>query len=276
MTVKCSDDNQKDRGMPALSLRFNVVRVTLGAIVISAEPALYAFYPHLRLEAALLFILGVALTVTGLIALSFRRAIVRPRWSQDRIMRALRRAPADTTVQILQTWIPEEDFIDQLRHLYLYDAKRFRLRVMLMNPNEQGTNDVLAARVKLRRITRDDAARQINQTRDGLVRLKQQVDQKLNQLVQSHEDQHAVDLQIRFYNFLPFGPVYRIGEDVMFVGFYLNHTSSIFGPMIEIRQKQSPELWRVLEHNLSEGWRVSELYAPPNAPKEPSDHRQSS
>jgi len=91
------------------------------------------------------------------------------------------------------------------------------------------------------------------------------VDQNLGSRTPEGEDPPKVDVQIRFYDFLPFGPIFRIGDGVMFVGFYLNHTSSVFGPMIEIRQKRSPELWRVLEYNLSEGWAASESYEPPNS-----------
>ena len=251
-----------------ITFRFNVIWVTIGGIIISLGPGLYGFDPKLKVIAFIVLGLGVVLTVTGLTEFSARSAIVHARWSQERILKALAKAPETATVRILQTWFPEEDFIDSLMGLYLNDGKRFHLRVMLMNCESQGVNDVLAARVKLRWIERSKAAADIIQTRDGLLRLKDNVDSFLRQLAQHEGRLETVDLEVKFYDFMPFGPIYRIGEDVMFVGFYLNHTSSVFGPMIEVRRKRSPLIWQIFEWNFNNGWDTAVAYYPPAETKE--------
>ncbi|HEX9034365.1 MAG TPA: hypothetical protein VF834_21170 [Streptosporangiaceae bacterium] len=255
--------------MPTLSFRFNLLRVTLGGLGISAGPSLFVFDPGLRIAGVAIFAVGALLAVTGLIGLSPRRAIVHVEWSQKRLLKAMIRAPETATVEILQTWIPEEDFIDRLRHLYINSGKRFHLKVMLMNPAEDNVNDVLAARVKLRGIERSKAANDIAHTRDSLLRLKRDVDKKLAELARSGRGRaETMDIEIRLYDFMPFGPIYKIGDEVMFIGLYLNDTSSIFGPMIEVRKSRSSELWRDLERNLSNGWDASPTYVPPTEEKE--------
>jgi hypothetical protein len=255
--------------MLALSFKFNILRVTVGGLGMSAGPSLFVFDPGLRIAAVVIFGLGVLLAITGLVALSPRRAIVHVRWSQERLRKAMRQAPETATVDLLQTWIPEEDFIDGLRHLYLNDGKRFHLRVLLMNPAEKGLNDVLAARIKLRGIERSKAANDIAHTRDSLLRLKRDIDRKLAELARAGQGRaETMDLEIRLYDFMPFGPIYKIGEQVMFIGLYLNDASSIFGPMIEIRKSRSPELWRDIERSLSSGWEASPTYVPPAGEKE--------
>jgi len=255
--------------MPTLSFKFNILRVTVGGLGMSAGPGLFVFDPGLQIAAVAIFTLGVVLAATGLVALSPRRAIVHVQWSQERLLKAMARAPEAAIVEILQTWIPEEDFIDRLRHLYIDDGKRFHLRVMLMNPEEEGPNDVLAARVKLRGIERSKAANDIAHSRDSLLRLKKDVDKKLSELARAGRGRaETMDLEIRLYDFMPFGPIYKIGEQVMFIGLYVNDTSSIFGPMIEIRQSRSPELWHDLERSLSNGWDASPTYVPPADDKE--------
>ena len=138
-----------------------------------------------------------------------------------------------------------------------------------MNPEEEGPNDVLTARVKLRGIERSKAANDIAHSRDSLLRLKKDVDKKLSELARAGRGRaETMDLEIRLYDFMPFGPIYKIGEQVMFIGLYVNDTSSIFGPMIEIRQSRSPELWHDLERSLSNGWDASPTYVPPADDKE--------
>lgn len=257
--------------MPSLSFRFNILRVTIGGLGMSAGPSLYALDSGLHVEAVVIFALGVLLAVTGLVALSPRQAIVHVEWSQKRLIKALGNAPEAAVVEILQTWIPEEDFIDRLRKLYIADGKRFHMKVLLMDPAEGNTNDVLSARVKLRGIDRSKASGDIAHTRDSLLRLKRDVDKKFDELAKAGRGRaERMDIEIRLYDFMPFGPIYKIGEDVIFFGLYLNDTSSIFGPMIEVRKARSPELWRDLERNLSNGWDASSTYVPPADDKQPT------
>jgi hypothetical protein len=253
-----------------VSLKFNGVRFAVGGIVLSLGPTLLAFDQALKAAAAVIAAAGFVILLSGMFQISFRGAIVRARWSQERILKALSRAPVTACVQILQTWIPEEDFIDKLEHLYLHEDKRFHLRVMLMNCERDGVNDVLAARVKLRSIERSKAAVDIIETRDRLIRLKSDVDARLRQLALANGRSETVDMEIRFYDFMPFGPIYCIDDEVMFVGFYLSHASSLVGPMIEIRRKRSPQLWQIFERSLTNGWDAAVPNYPPAQEKEPA------
>jgi hypothetical protein len=257
--------------MSVFSFRFDTLRVSLGAVVISVGTGLFAFAPRVEIIAALIFFLGVLLTAGGLVALTPRGVVIHSRWSLPRILRALSRAPTTATVEILQTWFPEEDFVDRLQHFYRYEGKRFHLRIMLMNPDPLGVNDVLTARVKLRWIERAKAASDITQALDGLLRLKREVDIVLHDLARTDGRYETVDIEVRLYDYLPFGPIYKVGEDVLFVGFYLNHTSSVFGPMIEVRKQRSPDLWRVFEQNLRTGWDASTPYYPQVTAKDGSN-----
>ena len=255
--------------MIALSFRFDILRITVGGLGMSAGSGLFVFDPGLRIASAAIFGLGLLLAVTGLVDLSPGRAIVHVEWSQKRLLQAMSSAAEAATLEILQTWIPEEDFIDRLRHFYINGNKRFHMKVLLMNPAEGGPNDVLAARVKLRGIERSKAAHDIAHTRDSLLRLKRDVDKKLAELARAGQGRaETMDIEIRLYDFMPFGPIYKIGDQVMFIGLFLNDTSSIFGPMIEVRRSRSPELWRDLERSLSNGWDASPTYVPPADDKE--------
>jgi hypothetical protein len=223
----------------------------------SVTSGLFGFLPGTRIIMAPFFLLGALLTTNGLVTLTKGGIIVRNEWSWPKVKRAMERAPETATVQILQTWFPEEDFFHCLKHLYRDVGKRFHLRIMLMNPNRQGVTDVLTARLKLRHIERAKAAREINQEIDHLCAFKKEIEETVFRAARSSGYSETVDLEIRLYDFLPFGPIYRIGEEVIFVGLYLNYTSSVAGPMLEIRKNRSPDLWRILEDEFDKGWDVS-------------------
>jgi hypothetical protein len=243
--------------MPVLTFRFDTLRVTLGGVAVAIGAGLPSLVPDLRVAAIIVFFLGIALTLSGLITVGPRGVIFHAQWSQGKILNSLSKAPADSIIWILQTWIPEEDFADYLQRMYRDEGKRFELQIMLMDPTPQGDNDVLAARVKLRWIERAKAAENINDTINRLVRLKGELEATLNNAPRSRKLTETVDLTIKLYDFMPFGPVYKIGENVMYIGFYLNNSSSIAGPMIEIRRIRSPKLWRIFEQNLLNGWDAS-------------------
>jgi hypothetical protein len=251
-----------------VTFRFNPIWATIGGVVISLGPALYVLDPKLKAVAVIILTLGVLLVISGLAEVSAGRAVVHRQWSHERILRALAKAPETATVRILQTWFPEEDFIDRLAQLYTDHGKRFHLRILLMSCDPSGVNDVLAARVRLRWIERSKAAADIIQTRDGLFRLKDNVEIALRRLTQEDSRLETVDLKVKFYDFMPFGPIYRIGDEVMFVGFYLNHASSAYGPMMEVRKKRSPQVWQIFESNFNNGWNDATPYYPPAETRE--------
>ncbi|GAB3984368.1 hypothetical protein [Plantactinospora veratri] len=183
------------------------------------------------------------------------------RWDYGRIHKALEKAPEDAVIRIQQTWFPEENFVAALCGLYLQQHKRFALRVLLMDPGEKldPPPDLLAARVRLRGISATASAEKIRSTMADLVRLKQMVHDDQSGTPGSGRRVGEVDLEIRLYDFLPFGPIYQIGDEVMFVGFYVNHGTSSAGPMLEIRNNGRSTLWRQFTQNFDYGWRASQV-----------------
>jgi hypothetical protein len=247
------------------SFRFELVRLTVGSAIMTLAAGLFEFAPGTRYVAVALFCCGILLAADGLVRFGKSRVMLHHEWSIQKILKELACAPEGATVHILQTWFPEENFLTSLERLYVHGGKRFHLHVMLMNPEgdeTDGVNDVLAARVKLRKISRAKAASDVTTALGNLQQLKLNVDTSLRQATGNGVDPESVDLQIRLYDFLPFGPIYKINDEVMFVGLYLNHVSSVHGPMLEVRKKRCPDLWNLFEEDLSRGWADSMVYFP--------------
>lgn len=248
----------------ALAFRFHPRLLTLGGVVISVGTGLVGFTSDLALPGAILFAVGLVLTLLGLFTVEPRSVIVHGQWSLDRIKEALHRAPPDATIQILQTWIPDEEFIDCLRELFIHDDKRFDLRVLLLGADKSAdADDLLAARVRLRDTGRDTGAQEIHLTLQRLTRLKRTVDLAWKEAAGRRAKTPTLDMEIRLYDFLPFGPIYCIGDDVMFVGFYINYDTSNAAPMLEVRRTPNSRVWRTFERNFDEGWEHSKQFYPP-------------
>jgi hypothetical protein len=248
--------------MRRFSFRFEIARVTIGVAIITLAGVLFELLPDTKVIAIVIACFGLLLSMDGLVTFDRWKAVVHPQWELQKVLRELARAPERAAVQILQTWFPEENFVTSLEHLYLQDGKRFHLQVMLVNPQAEGAIDVLAARVKLRNIDRAKAAGDVTAALDNICRLKRNVDSAFRRSSVSGGHPDTVDLEVRLYDFLPFGPIYKIGDEVMFVGLYLSNASSVHGPMIEIRKKRCPDLWHVFEEDLSQGWIGSTPYFP--------------
>jgi hypothetical protein len=62
-----------------------------------------------------------------------------------------------------------------------------------------------------------------------------------------------LDLSIRSYGFMPFGPLYQVDNERMFVGFYVNFESSAHAPMLVIPDCRS-RTWKVFTRHFEEGW----------------------
>lgn len=259
--------------MRGFSFRFEIARVTIGVAIVTLAGVLFEFSPRTRTIVIIMVCLGLVLFADGLVTFSRSKVTVHHQWSLERVLKELARAPDRANVQILQTWFPEENFVTSLERLYLRDGKRFPLQVMLVNPADNGPADVLAARVKLRKINRAKAAGDVTTALDNICRLKVNVDSALARSCPNGGHPETVDLEVRLYDFLPFGPLYKIGDEVMYVGFYLNHASSVHGPMIEIRKKRCPDLWHVFEEDLNRGWADSAPYFPAPATKTPRTPR---
>jgi len=245
-----------------LSFRFQVVHVTIGGVIMTLAAGLFGFFPGTRIIAGICFAAGILLTVYGLVAFRKSGPVIHHQWSSRRVIRALESAPETATIQILQTWFPEENFATSLERLYKAHNKRFRLRVMIIDPNGQSEMDVLAARVKLRGIDRARAVGHVTASLENICRMKRNVDTALRAAARNGDSPGTVDLQIKLYSFLPFGPIYKIGEEVMFIGFYLSHVSSVDGPMIEVRKEACPDLWHIFDEDFRRGWEGSIPYFP--------------
>jgi hypothetical protein len=253
--------------MRMVSFRFDAVRVTLGGALLSVGAGVTELVGDLRLVGGVLFVLGVVVTTAGLVRIAERRVVIHDQWSTRRVIEALKRAPPDATVRILQTWFPEEEFADCLCDLLVHEGKRFDLQVLLLRAHDARSrkSDLLSARVRLRGTDRSKAIREIGETLDMLVNLKRSVDEVWRAQGADGRKPKVLDLEVRLYEFMPFGPIYQIGGDVMFVGFFLNYDTSAAGPMLEVRKADQHRIWRKFEQDFERGWRDAAPYFPHRA-----------
>ncbi|HEX6685605.1 MAG TPA: hypothetical protein VF062_22710 [Candidatus Limnocylindrales bacterium] len=254
--------------MLPIGIRFHAARFTLGATLLSIGSGAVSLQPRLLIPSAILFVAGLIVTMASVFVIRRRAVIVHDRWNHHRIHRAMERAPSDAVVRIQQTWFPEEDFIMKLQDL-LHGEKRFDLRILLLDParDEEGQAGLVAARVLLRGLKVVSAVDEVRTTIAGLIRMKESVDKHHRGRVAAGGKPPVVDLEVRLYSFMPFGPIYQIAEDVMFVGLFLNYATSAEGPMLEVRNTGSGNrLWRILEHHFDEGWSAptSQIVYPPS------------
>lgn len=226
----------------------------MGMFLVTAGPGFAYFLPSTALLGAIAFVLGLLITVSGFFTVVLRRSEFIERWDMRAIHTALLDTSANSTVRILQTWFPDkEDFIPFLQELLTTGHKHFRFQILLVDDSDsEGGTDILAARVKLRREARKEGADNLRSSIEQLIEMKKHVDATYAQ------EQHGthVDLEIRVYDFLPFGPIYQIGDDVMFVGFYPNNCSSLHAPMITICDNKCRS-WALFERHFTDGWKSS-------------------
>ena len=238
--------------MRKIQLRFKPATFTAGATLMAVGSGVAGVLPALIVPAGIIFLGGIVLTLASLFSFAPAAVVFHQRWDTEKIYKALDRGPHDAVLRILQTWFPEENFVAHLRAMYLA-GKHFDLRVMLMDPGEDGVpSSLLASRVELRDLSPSMAAEEVRSAMLALIRLKETVDR--HRADHHQRRRNTVDLEIRAYTFMPFGPIYQIADDVMFVGLYLNQTTSAEAPMIEIRNTPGNPLWRLFEHHFDEGW----------------------
>lgn len=184
--------------------------------------------------------------------------VICDNWDSEKVYKTLKNAPPDATIRILQTWFPEENFVSRLEHLLISHNKRFSFEVLLLDSDGDGElqADLLSARVKLRKdASRTNAVEKINDAVKGLLELKRNVDAKWQEATPHGRRPPTLDIEVRLYNFLPFGPIYQIGNDVMYVGFFLNYATSSAGPMLEVQNSSDNPLWRCFKRNFDKGWK---------------------
>jgi len=180
------------------------------------------------------------------------------------IYEALEKAPPDATIRIIQTWFPDlEEFIEELENLLTKKNKRFKFRILLIDHDpEKDDNhfDILGARIKRRKETRESAMKKIADSIAQFEDLKKNVEDEWEKSKGKHI---SLDLKILRYDFLPFGPYYQIGDKEMFVGFYLNYCSSINAPMVKILPT-AKTAWHRFENHFNKGWENSKETPPPD------------
>jgi hypothetical protein len=164
--------------------------------------------------------------------------------SASELYEALGKASYNTKIRIIQTWFPDpEYFIEELENIINDHSKRFEFQVLLINENSEF--NILGARIKYRKESRERAIEKIKETIEKLKEI----------------ERLTLKLEIGVYDFLPFGPLYQVGNEVMFVGFYLNYCSSIHAPMLKINNTAS-KAWRRFEKHFEIGWENSKKIYP--------------
>ena len=230
------------------------VRLALGGGVMAISAGILNFGSEFGLKSIFLpggtclFVLGILLFLTGIIEFVHDFKMI-PKWDDKLIKDAIQSAPNNSTIRILQTWLPDKEyFCPILERLLMESEKQFRLEVLLMNSDE--SNNLLDARIKLRSETRNHAQHEIHATITRLAQMKQRVDAVWEKKYSGAK----LNLKIRSYEFMPFGPYYQIGKNKIFLGFYLNYDSSVHGPMLVISNSKS-EIWTSFEQNFVKGWK---------------------
>ena len=231
------------------------------ALAIGSGSALLAVGTAIDLPIAVLLAVPLAVYSFAAWRLSkgfrFRAMSIHPEWDSRRINEALRSAPADATVRIMQTWVPErEQLFPLLERLLTQEQKSFELEVLLIHPGASDPDplDLVAARVTRRDESRAHARSQIVATTEHLFKMKRRIDEaRAGKLL-------PVQLSVRCHRTLPFGPIYQIGTDRLFVGLYLPTRSSLHAPMFEIRRTDS-DYWQTFEQAFTDPWNTADEVA---------------
>lgn len=234
-----------------------LVRLALGGGIMAISAGILNFGSEFGLKwfflpgGTCLFILGILLFLTGIIEFVQNFKMI-PIWDDGLIKDAIRSAPTNSTIRILQTWLPDKEyFCPFLEDLLIEGEKQFRLEVLLINSDE--SNKLLDARMKLRSETRNHAQHEIHATITRLAQMKQRVDAVWEKKYSGAK----LNLKVRSYEFMPFGPFYQVGKNKIFLGFYLNYESSVHGPMLVIGNSNS-RIWKLFEENFINGWKDAE------------------
>ncbi|MCJ7481767.1 MAG: hypothetical protein MUO31_02255 [Thermodesulfovibrionales bacterium] len=226
--------------------------LSIGAGLLSLEPVFGLKWIFLPIG-TIVFLLGVIIVFFGCFEFVSGPEI-KDNWDDNLLRKALETAPPKSTVSILQTWLPDkEKFCPFMEELLIDGSKQFHFRVLLMYGSKKKVNDdLLSARIRLRAESHDDAFQEIVGTIKRLNQMKQKVDTSWVTKYMGAK----LDIQIRSYKFMPFGPIYQIGNQMMLIGFYLNSESSVHGPMLIIRNPKS-RIWKKFEDNINNGWNSS-------------------
>ncbi len=168
------------------------------------------------------------------------------------VVKALKQAHSGAHIRILQVWIPEWDTLCPILEKLLIDqGKDFSLDVFLMNPDNSA---LLEARLK----AREGAGP--SWTRMNICKTRNRLDQMKRNVEEYWKHTRSLNLRVWKYDFMPFGPVYQVGDEVMFVGFFVNHNTSQIAPMAIIRRDKHPKVWQSFEECFTHAYEYSELF----------------
>lgn len=244
-----------------LSVRRDPVILTVGGVILALGAGIRTFLPPDAYGwsgplTALMFLVGIVLEIVGIVSITRAGAVMLDTWDSSRIYRAMSRADPTTTISILQTSIPDvTKLMGEIEHQLIDDGKHFKLRVLLLH-YETGA-EVAKGRVRLRRETAADHLHEIKTNISELIAMKKRVDDAWAE----PRDGATLKLEIRLYDFLPFGSHYQVGQDVIYSGLFWNTHSSVNGPMIRVTGTQSP-IWKTFEHQFEEGWKHAVVHFP--------------
>lgn len=175
--------------------------------------------------------LGFALGCLAFIR--FRVSAVKwwPIWDRQRIVQLVRAAPSGSSIRIIQTWLGDrESLVPVLREEIIAKKKKFSIQVLLMNPRRKA---LLDARALLRRETTAEIRANIQNTVSAFAAFSAE-------LADAKADSNGSSVEVRFFDHIPFGPYFEVG-DKMLLGFYLSNESSQFAPMVEVQTKDCRE-----------------------------------
>jgi len=210
---------------------------------------------------------GAIVTLSAFLEFSPSKGSVYDKWDQNLVNATLTKAPAQATINILQTSFPNAaELLPQLRELLLSRDKRFKIRLALANPFTAEGKAIIAARVRLRKQGPEEHRSEILDHIRQFEKLKQDVDADWA----GSRDNAKLNLEIKLYDHLPFGPQFHIGDDI-FVGFFVSNESSIVAPMVSFR-KGGGRGWQVFHDDFEAVWRSA---APHSTPEELSKARSS-
>ena len=202
-------------------------------------------------SSAFVFCGGLLLFFSGCFEI-YRSCRMVEKWNNNLIEKAFESAPPNSKIRILQTWVPAyERFWPFVEGLLKEKRKEFHFEILLINMGESDSpcGDLLDARILLRKQSRRQARASIEGNVVYLMNMKRDVDR----IWREKHPGRQLDLKIRFYRFMPFGPIFQIGNSYLFVGFYLNQESSECAPMLVLRDPKSP-IWRIFEQDFMHGW----------------------
>lgn len=233
--------------MGKIEYKISSIRLSIGSIIVAIACGVLAFGSKIGLQefslifGISLFLGGIIVSLAGIFKIIPRYKLY-DKWDDNFIRRVIEKAPQDATIRILQTWIPDKEILCPFLKELLKEDKKFNIELLLM---DHQSDFLLKSRTALRTEDHEHAEQQIKDTIKQFMLMEDEV----NKVWERKRNGAKVNFKIELYDFLPFGPIYQIGEEYLFIGFYINFASSATGPMLIIRNNES-KLWKLFNEHL--------------------------